>query len=211
VLIPILRDRPEDAGVIEYCETLAAELRAATAFGEPLRVAVDLKPARAVEKRWAWMKRGVPLLCEIGPRDVTAGAVTFMRRDRPRAGARIDSASLKRAEFIAAVPGLLTQIQSALHEAARTFLDSNITSEITSFAELEAYYRESGDSESFRGWARVAWARPQGSALASVEQQLKSLKLTIRNAPLEQQSVEGRRCVFSGAPAEEQVLVGRAY
>jgi prolyl-tRNA synthetase len=210
VLIPILRERPEDAGVIEYCEALAAELRTAAVFGEPLRVAVDLKPARAVEKRWAWMKRGVPLLCEIGPRDVSAAAVTFMRRDRPRAGARIDSASLKRAEFIAAVPGLLTQIQSALHEAARTFLDSNITSEITSFAELEAYYREAGE-ESFRGWARVAWARPQGSALDKVEQQLKALKLTIRNAPLEQQAVAGRRCVFSGAPAEEQVLVGRAY
>jgi prolyl-tRNA synthetase len=210
VLIPILRERPEDAGVIEYCEALAAELRTAVAFGEPLRVAVDLKPARAVEKRWAWMKRGVPLLCEIGPRDVSAGAVTFMRRDRPRAGARIDSASLKRGEFIAAVPGLLTEIQNALHEAARTFLTSNITSEITSFAELEAYYREAGE-ESFRGWARVAWARPQGSALEKVEQQLKALKLTIRNAPLEQQAVEGRRCVFSGAPAEEQVLVGRAY
>ena len=58
----------------------------------------------------------------------------------------------------------------------------------------------------------MAWARPQGpEQLAKVEQQLKGLKLTVRNTPLTQEPATGRTCVFSGAPAQEFVLVGRAY
>jgi hypothetical protein len=53
--------------------------------------------------------------------------------------------------------------------------------------------------------------RPQGAALAAVEQQIMALKLTVRVAPLEQGPVEGRSRVFSGAPAQEIILLGRAY
>jgi len=211
VLVPILRDRPEDATVVEYCEALAGELAAASVFGEPLRVLVDRKGGRAVDKRWSWIKRGVPVVCEIGARDVAGGAVTLIRRDRARKGERIDMASLKRAEFVAGAPALLTEIQAALHGEARARLAANITDEITSYAQLEAYFRDTEESEAFRGWARVAWSAPQGVALAAVEQQLKALKITIRNAPLDQSAFASRACVFSGAPARELVLVGRAY
>lgn len=77
------------------------------------------------------------------------------------------------------------------------------------FGELEAFF--SGDSEAFRGWAQVAWSRPEGAALEDIDAKLKALKLTIRNAPLQQEPVEGKRCIFSDAPAKQHVLVGRAY
>jgi prolyl-tRNA synthetase len=211
VLVPILRDRPEDAPVIEYCEALAHELRQATAFGEPIRAGTDRKPGRPVDKRWACIKRGVPVVCEIGARDVAAGAVTLLRRDRTRNGERIHSASMARAQLVRTAPALLAEIQSALHEEARARLRANIRTDLTSFAELEAYYRDSDEAGTFRGWAQVPWARPQGGALEALEKQLKASKLTIRVAPLKQEGFEGKRCVFSGAPAEESVLVGRAY
>jgi hypothetical protein len=40
---------------------------------------------------------------------------------------------------------------------------------------------------------------------------LKRLKLTVRVAPLVQPDLAGKRCVFTGAPAKEVVLLGRAY
>ncbi len=43
VLIPMLRDKPEDAGVLEFCDALAAQLNCAQAFGEPVRALVDRK------------------------------------------------------------------------------------------------------------------------------------------------------------------------
>ena len=211
VLVPIVRDRPEDAQVLEYCESLARELGAAAAFGEPVRVLVDRKSARAVDKRWSWIRRGVPIVCEIGARDMSCGAVTLMRRDRARNGERIESSAIARAELVRTAPQLLTGIHAALHAEARERLAANIRTDFKTLAELESYFREAADEEAFRGWAKVPWSRPEGAALEALERQLKALKLTVRVAPLGEQSVAGRACVLTGAPAREQVIIGRAY
>ena len=216
VLIPMLRDKPEDAGVLEFCDALAAQLNQAQAFGEPVRVLVDRKSGRAIDKRWAWIKRGVPVICDIGARDVASGNVTYIRRDQLRNGEKIHSQAMLRQHFVEQISGLLGSIHTALHAAAQQRLAANIRTDIDSFEALAAYFK-AGDAENsggadFRGWAKVAWARPErGAALEKVEQQLKSLKLTVRNTPLAQEPLTGQRCVFSGAPARELVLVGRAY
>ena len=210
-LVPMLRDRPEDASVIEYCEALAAELRRSEACGEPIRATVDRRPGRAIDKRWLWIKRGVPVVCEIGARDVANGAVTLIRRDRARQGEKIRFESLSRAELVSQAGAILAEIQSSLHREARERLRANIIEGLATRADLESYFREAGDTESFRGWALVPWARPQGAALEAVDRELKALKLTIRVAPLQQEGFEGRRCLFTGEPATEMVLIGRTY
>jgi prolyl-tRNA synthetase len=209
VIVPILRDKPEDAAIVEYCEALSAQLRALSAFGEPVRVQVDRKAGRPVDKRWSWVKRGVPILCEIGGRDVSSGAVSFSRRDRLRKGEKIDTANLPRDEFVRMAASLLTDIQASLHGEARERLYTNIRTDITTFADLQSYF-QTGESE-FRGWASVPWCKPQGDALSGVEAQLKAAKLTIRNAPMKQDAVAGKSCIFTGAPATEFVLAGRTY
>jgi prolyl-tRNA synthetase len=211
LLVPILRDRPEDSAVVQYCDELAAEINQGTAFGEPIRAGVDRKAGRAVDKRWSYIKRGVPIVCEVGARDMAASAVTLIRRDRMRNGERIESTTVKRNELAQTAGALLTEIQAALHAEARKRLFANISSQFATFDDLEAYFKDSTDTDAFRGWAQVAWARPEGAALEAVEAKLKTLKLTIRNAPLQQESAEGRRCIFSDTPAKEFVLVGRAY
>ena len=211
VLVPILRERPEDGAVLEYCETLARELRAASALGEPIRALVDRKSARAIDKRWSWIKRGVPIVCEVGARDMSSGAATLIRRDRARNGERIESSAIARAELVHRAPELLAEIHASLHGEARARLTANIRSDIATLAELKSYFAESGDEESFRGWVKLPWARPEGAALLAVERELKALKVSVRVAPLEQESVAGQRCALTGAPAREQVLLGRAY
>jgi prolyl-tRNA synthetase len=56
----------------------------------------------------------------------------------------------------------------------------------------------------------VAWAKPTGAELEKVGERLKTLKLTIRNAPLRQPSTFGA-CVFTGKPGVEEILIARAY
>lgn len=209
ILVPILRDKPEDGDIVKYCEAIAADLNRGSAFGEPVRAAVDKRPGRAVDKRWNYVKRGVPIVCEVGGRDVAAAAVTVIRRDRLRNGDRINSMTIQRSEFVQQAAALLGEIQTALHAEAQARLTANIGSQFTTFNELESYFKD--DTEAFRGWAQVAWAKPEGAALDAIDARLKSLKLTIRNAPMQQPSVEGRRCIFSDAPAKEFMLIGRAY
>jgi prolyl-tRNA synthetase len=137
--------------------------------------------------------------------------VTLIRRDRTRNGERIGSATVNRNELAQTAGALLTEIQATLHAEARTRLFANISSRFETLDDLEAYFKDSTDTDAFRGWAQVAWARPEGAALEAVDAKLKALKLTIRNAPLQRESVDGRRCIFTDVPAREYVLVGRAY
>jgi prolyl-tRNA synthetase len=208
VIVPMLRDKPEDAALIEYCAALERELKAAG-----IRVLVDLKPVKSAEKRWSWVRRGAPVIVEIGGRDAAGGNVTFMRRDQLRDGDKVISHTKARAAFVGEALALLEAIQASLFAAAKARLDGNITTGLTTFDDLQAYFGPAeADDEggAFKGWAQVAWSRPDGAKLEAVADRLKALKLTIRNAPLAQANVAGT-CLFTGEPAKENVLIARAY
>ncbi|MFZ1991129.1 MAG: aminoacyl--tRNA ligase-related protein [Alphaproteobacteria bacterium] len=215
VLVPMLRDTPEDANVLAYCDEIAAELNKASAFGRPLRALVDKKALKSADKRWNWVRRGAPVICEIGPRDVAGGNVTFMRRDDLRDGDKVRSHALARAAFVKFAPDLLIEIQGALYREAKQRLDTNIKTDIKSFDQLKEYFGEASENEeeeggAFKGWVRAPWSKPTGAALEDVGEKLKSLKLTIRNAPLGQRLPQGV-CIFTGAPAIEEIIISRAY
>ena len=153
------------------------------------------------------------MIVEVGPRDAAGGNVTYMRRDKLRDGDKVVSLTRPRAEFVAGAQALLDEIQARLYAEAKARLDDNIISGIKTFAELEDYFgRAEADDEggAFRGWAYVAWSKPEAIKLEAIAERLKALKLTIRNAPLKQEPIEGA-CLFTGDPAREYVLIARAY
>jgi prolyl-tRNA synthetase len=206
VIVPMLRDKPEDAELLDYCAALEQELKAAG-----IRVLVDAKPIKSAEKRWNWVRRGAPVIVEIGGRDAAGGNVTYMRRDALRNGDKVASHTCPRGEFVAGAPKLLDDIQAQLFAEAKTRLDENIVDGIKTFEEMTAYFGEADeDGGAFKGWVNVAWSKPEGDELDAIAERLKALKLTIRNAPLNQKPAEGE-CLFTGAPAKEYVLIGRAY
>jgi prolyl-tRNA synthetase len=210
VIVPMLRGKPEDEDLKAYCASLVAELNTQSAFGFPVRAYVDAKDARPADKRWDWVRRGAPLICEIGPRDAAGGNVTFIKRNALREGEKIKSHTLARADFIAQAAGLLELTQKELFDEAKARLDNNIRGDFTTFADIEKHYGTEDKEGEFKGWARVHWSRPTGAALEEVGTRLKALKLTIRNAPMAQPSSFGT-CIFTGAPAVEEILIARAY
>lgn len=208
VIVPMLRDGPEDEAVIGYCRELQRALAAQTAFGEPVRALLDLKPAKAAAKRWGWVKKGAPLIVEVGPRDMAGGNVSVVRRDRLyREDGRLDAQVLAREAFVGDAPALLAAIQAALFADAKARLDAAITP-VADWAGVETMFADGQDNP---GWAEVAWSRPAGASLDAVVQRLKALKLTIRNAPMTSGEEVTGACVFTGAPAVERVLIARTY
>ena len=205
VIVPMLRDAPEDEEIVVYCRELQAELAKLTALGEPVRALLDLKAIKAAPKRWGWVKKGAPIIVEVGGRDVAGGNVSVLRRDRLyREDGKLDSAIVSRGDFVSGAAAMLEEIQAAFHAEATARLKSNIAP-VDDWAGIEAYFANAS-----AGWADVAWSRPTGAALDNVAERLKALKLTIRNAPVDQGIASGA-CVFTGEPAVERVLVGRAY
>ena len=210
VIVPMLRDKPEDAELLDYCAALAKELQGSARHprarrhqaGEVGRQALELgAPRRAGDRRDR--RRAMPPAAT-SPTCAAMRCATATRSTRtPR----------PRAEFVAEAPALLDEIQARLFAEAKARLDGNIVSGITTFDALAEYFGAAeADDEggAFKGWARVAWSKPEGAELEAIAERLKALKLTIRNAPLDQKPAEGA-CLFTGDPAREYVLIGRAY
>ncbi|MSP21297.1 MAG: proline--tRNA ligase [Alphaproteobacteria bacterium] len=212
VLLPILRDKPEDAEVSAFTDGLARDLNALMALGAPIRAFIDRKPTKAVEKRWDWVRRGAPIIIEIGPRDAAGGNVTFLRRDQMYdgpAGGKAKMQTLSRVAFAGKAGALLEEIQKALFDQAAQRLRDSIRTDLRTWNDIAAYFGADDDKE-FKGWVRTAWSRPTGAELDKVSAQLKELALTIRNAPLDQRGDPGT-CVFTGKPAVEEILIARSY
>jgi prolyl-tRNA synthetase len=207
-IVPMLRDQPEDEELIAYCKDLQAELSKLSALGEPVRALLDLRAPKAATKRWGWVKKGAPIIVEVGGRDMTAGNVTVIRRDRLyREDGKLDSAAVAQGDFVSQAAAMLEDIQAGLHAEARARMDANITRDVSDFAGLQAFFEKGGK---YPGWLEVNWAKPSGAELDAVAERLKTLKLTLRNAPMDAAPAEGD-CIFTGKPAVERVLVGRAY
>jgi len=208
VILPMLRDNDEDAALLEYCEELRAANAAQHAFGEPVRVLLDKRPGKAAQKRWGWVKKGVPLILEIGGRDMAEGKISMIRRDGMwNENGKVEFHSHTCEGFTSQAPSLLEAIQAKLFTEARDRRDANIVRGIDSLDALAAFYSE--DSR-YPGWVELGWSRPSGDELNAVVKQLKELKLTLRNTPRDGVPVEGT-CIFTGKPAVERIYVARAY
>ena len=173
---------------------------------------LDKRPGKATAKRWAWVKKGVPLVLEIGGRDADNAQVSVLRRDRLwREDGKVDFQGLDRDTFLATATAQIVAYGEALHAAATAWRDARIERGITDLAGLTAYFADEREQSALApGWVELGWSRPTGAALDAVVEQLKALKLTIRNTPMDAAKPTGM-CLFTGKPAVETILVARAY
>ena len=203
VILPIIHGDDVKTAVLDYCDSLARELRTVLYDGRPLEVVVDNREGRGGDKVWTWIKKGIPLYCEIGPRDVAANAAFVGRRDKSRK----ERFTLPRAEFVATVTAILDDIQKRLFERARDLRDSNTTA-IDSKDDFYAYFtpKNAEKPEIHGGFALCHW-----SGQAFVEEQVKNdLGVTVRCIPLDAQEEQGK-CIISGEPSQRRVIFAKSY
>jgi len=201
-ILPIVRSDDSRAAVLEYADALAARLRAERFGDEPLRVQIDRRDIRGGEKSWSWIKRGVPVRVEVGPRDIEAGAAVVARRDQ---GAR-DKRSLQLSQLVTEMPATLEAVQAGLLERARAFRRAH-SENIDDWQTLVDYFTpHSAQRPAAHGG--FAWAHWCGDAEA--EQKINELKVTIRCIPLDGEQEEGR-CIVTGKPSRQRVLMAKAY
>ena len=209
VILPMLRGNDEDAALIDYCEGLRATLAGQQVLGEKLRVLLDTKPGKAAAKRWDWVRKGAPVIVEVGGRDMQNGVVSMLRRDRlwDENSGKPAFETPTRESAGQTIPEILADIQAALLTEARDRREANITRGVASYDAVEAHFNS---DEKYPGWVEVQWSKPTGTALDQVVERLKALKLTIRNVPTDAAPADGT-CIFTGDPAVERILLARAY
>jgi prolyl-tRNA synthetase len=207
VILPMLRDNEGDEALLLYCDALRAGIAAKSALDEKVRVLLDSRPGKAAAKRWDWVRRGAPVIIEVGPRDMDAGTVSLLRRDALWGPDGKPAFQTPARDAVAeAIGALLEEIQQSLFAEARERRNANIV-RIESFDALAEHF---GEDRRYPGWAEVQWSRPSGAALDAVTERLKALKLTFRNVALDADAADGI-CLFTGEKAVERIYVARAY
>jgi prolyl-tRNA synthetase len=169
----------------------------------PVEVIVDKRDIRGGDKSWEWIKKGIPVRIEVGPRDIDSKQVVMYRRDQgPR-----DKAFVAMAEAVAGIAATLQSIHDGYYEQAKSFLNENIRRDISTFEEFKAFFTPKNEAkpEIHGGFVLAKW-----SGGADALEKLSQLKVTVRCLPLEQSGTEGR-CIITGRPATRDAIFAKAY
>ncbi len=203
VIIPIIHKEETKEEVLSYCHQLAKDLRGVQYFGKGLHVTIDERDLRGGEKTWSWIKKGVPLRIEIGPRDIASGNLGVMRRDRPHKEVTV----FARETFTLEVAKLLDQIHETIYQKALEFRNAH-THKIDSKEEFYRFFtaKNADQPEIHGGFALCHW-----SGDPEVEEQVKKdLNVTIRCIPLDSPLEDGI-CVISGKKSKQRVIFAKSY
>jgi len=207
VILPVMHKPETAAAVLEHCRKLAADLRSRTFAGRPIEVEVDARDLRGGDKMWQWVKKGVPVRVEVGPRDIEQGSVFVGRRDRTAK----DKQSMARDAFVDGAAALLQEIQDGMFARAKAHREEH-TRRIDSKAEFEAFFTparagdENAPSEIHGGFALSHFCGDP-----AVEADVKNrMGVTIRCIPLDAPEEQGA-CVITGRPSARRVVWGKSY
>ncbi|HEU0037193.1 MAG TPA: proline--tRNA ligase [Kofleriaceae bacterium] len=206
VILPIIRKPEDKARILEWCEKLRQELVGQTFAGAPIRVAVDTRDIGGGEKKWQWIKKGVPLWLEVGARDIDQDSVFLGRRDR----VKDKSTGVKRGELVGNLATLLQQIQDQLFDRARAFRAEH-TRNIDTKDDFYAFFAEptkKNPNDPTPAHAGFAMAHFNGDP--ALEAKIKDdLKVTVRCIPLD--AGEPGTCPFTGQPSAKRVVWAKSY
>ena len=202
VLLPIVRKPDEREQVMTYTEKLANRLRAL--YYQHRHVVVEIDDREIGGARgWDWIKKGIPLRVEIGPRDIAQNSVYLARRDfAHHAKKAIDTE-----QFVAQIPHLLDEIQNNLFERADNFRKDhtmNVTEKKTFY---EYFTPQNHDKpEIHGGFALSPWCGDHACELKIKEE----LAVTIRCIPFEQED-KAKPCICCGKPGTCEAIFAKAY
>lgn len=203
VIIPIVPKPELESQIFDYAETIAKALRTVSYQGMPLVVQVDRRDRRGGEKNWDWIKKGVPLRIEVGPRDLESKSMMLARRDK----AHKDKQAITLGELENSIVGILEEMQSNYFEQAKSYRDANIRTDILDFESMKKFFtpKNAEKPEIHGGFVKAKWCGRK-----ETEQMLDELKVTIRCIPLEQSGTE-ERCVLTGEPATIDAIFAKSY
>lgn len=152
---------------------------------------------------WSWVKKGIPMRVEIGPRDIAANQIPVARRDRGHK----EITRFSKEELLAQVTDQLEEIQQTIFERALTFRNGHIQKIDTQEEFYSFFTPKNGENpEIHGGFALAHWAEDP-----AVEEKIKQdLSVTIRCIPLDGPEEEGV-CPISGKKSRRRVIYAKSY
>ena len=197
-IVPITRDDP--TAVLDAAETLRQEIAERQWSDAPVRVAVDRRDHKPAEKRWEWIRKGAPVVIELGNRDIEQDVVTVTRRDN----SELRRDAIPRDGAADAVVGVLGDMQSGYFEEASRRLRERTRHDITTLDEFGDFF--SGEATESGGFVEAPWSEDP-STLKTIGE----LGVSVRCIPFGAELPADARCVITGGPAKVVAIFAKAY
>jgi len=190
VLVPIYRKDLDKASVLEAADKIAKDVGAK----------VDAREGQSPgAKFFHWERRGVPIVLELGPRDLASNNVVLKRRDTgtkevaPQAG------------LADRITNTLDQMQKDLYAAAKQRLNQN-TVMANSIEDVEAILK---DVTAEKGGGKFVMAHVKDDPVCDAR--IKEFKATVRCIPLVDEWDGAGKCIITGEPVDRRVVIAKAY
>lgn len=190
VLVPIYRKDEEKSKVLEAAHRIAKEVGAKVD---------DREGQTPGAKFFHWERRGVPIVLELGPRDLAANNVVMKRRDT---GAK---EVVPQPEIAARIPATLGRMQQDLYNAAKMRLKDNTVS-AASIEEVESILK---DVTAEKGGGKFVIAHLKDDPVCDAR--LKEFKATVRSIPLSEEYARPGKCIVTGNAVDRLVVIAKAY
>ena len=197
--IVIVTASNDDAALNAYADELCQHL-CAVRFDAQRQVVcnIDRRDLRMGEKNWSWIKKGVPIIVNLGKRELASRTVSISRRDcEPQ-----EKTSLASDAFIAQIKALLAAIQKNYFNQASNFLIQHTRRDINARADFEQAFR---DGVSPYPFLHVKWCENE-----QCQAQAEKLAVTIRCIPFAQSDTSGH-CVICGKETKLDVVFAKSY
>ncbi len=202
VILPIAHKSEDHSRVLAYCDQLAKALQRQYFHHRPLVVEIDDRDIGGA-RGWEWIKKGVPLRLEIGPRDMANDAVFMARRDKGHK----EKVSMPREQFISQIGSILDEMQANMFERAKAFRHAH-THELDDKSAFTAFFTPQNNEkpEIHGGFALSHWCGSDECEMKIKEE----LAVTIRCLPFEMPNEKGQ-CICCGGESSRRVVFAKAY
>jgi len=188
VIVPIYKGSEEFSPIAEVANKIKAQL---TALG----ISVKFDDRDTQKPGWKFAEyelKGVPIRLALGPRDIEQGTVELARRDT------LEKKVFPQEGIADYIYNLLEEIQESIFRKALEFRKNN-TYKVDTWDELIDVLDNKG------GFALAHWDGTRES-----EDRIKETKATIRCLLLNSEKEKGK-CIVSGKPSDQRVVIAKAY
>ena len=202
VILPIIRKEEDRVAILKYCNELATKLREKRFHDRDVEVVVDSRDINAGEKGWGWVKKGIPIRAEVGPRDMANDSVFMARRDTGK------KEGVDKAAFVDGIVDTLEDIQQSLLQRAMEHRTEN-TKEIDSYDEFVAFFTPENTErpEVHGGFSMSHWCDDE-----ACENRINdALSVTIRTVPFDRTDGGEGACICCGKPSRGRVVFAKSY
>ncbi|MBO7556472.1 MAG: proline--tRNA ligase [Alphaproteobacteria bacterium] len=208
VIVPLIKNEADTDRVNAYIDNLKNMLKGKMPFEDKIRIKIDNRDKKPVDKFWEWSKKGAPIIVEVGPRDVDGN--NLMVRERLKINTPEGKEVVGISDFVSGIEERLQKIQKQMFERAKARLENNVRTDIVTKEQFAEYFANSNVWIEDGKKGKVAFVRGKWCGDAATEEILKSMKITIRCIPFDQSGTEGE-CLLTGKPATLDVIYARSY